>query len=606
VTPPALEPVPAELVDRFEVSLEAPEACPRYVCRIVRGIDPAATTPLWMQERLRRGGVRAIHPVVDVTNYVMLELGQPMHGFDLRLLAERIRVRMAAEGERLTLLDGQELSLRGDTLVIADAKVPVAMAGIMGGEHSGVADDTSDILLESAFFTPLAISGRPRTYGLSTDSAYRFERGVDPALQVPALERATRLLLDIAGGRPGPVVEVAAPEHLPVQPTIGLRRERIRRVLGLDIEDATVEDILRRLDMQVVAAAGGWTVTPPTCRFDMGIEVDLIEEIGRIYGYSEIPASHAVASTAMRALPEAQLDLNRARDLLVDRGYQEVVTYSFVSPEMQALVDPGLDPMALANPLSADLSVMRTSLWPGLLTCAQHNLARQQTRVRIFESGLRFVPSADGLRQEPMLAGLIAGTALPEQWGEAARAVDFFDAKGDLETLLSLVGQAESATLEPAEHPALHPGQSARLRRDDQELGWIGMLHPELQRRLDLPRDLFLFELHLDAIRAGRMPAFRPLSRFPSIRRDLALVVDLGVEFRQLRACIRRAAPEILQDISLFDVYTGDRVDSGRKSLALGLILQDSSHTLTDEEVDAAIAGIVHSLKTETGAILRD
>jgi phenylalanyl-tRNA synthetase beta chain len=606
VSIPAVEPVVPTVQDRFEVRLEAPEACPRYACRILRGIDPSARTPLWMRERLRRGGIRAISPVVDVTNYVMLELGQPLHGFDLNLLNGRIEVRMAAPGERLTLLDGQELSLQEDTLVIADAQGPVAMAGIMGGEHSGVVQDTRDILLESAFFWPLAISGRPRSYGLSTDSGYRFERGVDPQLQVRALERATRLLLDIVGGEPGPVIERVALEHLPERPAIRLRRDRIRRVLGLALDDALVEDILRRLEMHLESTPEGWSVTAPSCRFDMAIEVDLIEEIGRIYGYSAIPMSHAVVNTAMRPQPEARFDLDRARDLLAARGYQEVVTYSFVSPDIQALVDSSVQPVTLTNPLSAELSVMRTSLWPGLLACAQYNLARQQERVRIFESGLRFVPGPDGLRQEPVLAALVVGQVLPEQWGSAARSVDFFDVKGDLDALLDLAGQAGQVNLAVAERAALHPGQSARLERAGESLGWLGMLHPQLQRTLDLPPDLFLFELRLDAVRDGTLPVYKPLSRFPSIRRDLALVVDRDLTFRRLRDCIRNAAPEILQDISLFDVYTGTKIDSGRKSLALGLILQDSSHTLTDEEVDAAMEGILRRLKAETGAVLRD
>ena len=355
VTPVAIEPVAAACEDRFEVRLSAPEACPRYACRIIRGIDPAAETPLWMQERLRRGGIRPISPVVDVTNYVLLELGQPMHGFDLALLNGHIDVRMAAKGEKLTLLDGADVALKEDTLMIADASGPVAMAGIMGGEHSGVIDSTRDILLESAFFAPLAISGRARSYGMATDASHRFERGVDPQLQVPAIERATALLLDIVGGTPGPVVEVASAEHLPQNRPVPLRRERVSRVLGLEIPDATIEDILQRLEMAVEQTDEGWTVTAPSCRFDIAIEADLIEEIGRIYGYSEIPMSHAVVNTAMTPQPEARFDLDRAKELLVDRGYQEVVTYSFVSPEMQALVDPKIKPVALANPLSAEL-----------------------------------------------------------------------------------------------------------------------------------------------------------------------------------------------------------------------------------------------------------
>jgi len=606
VTPVAIAPVPARSDDRFEVRVDATEACPRYACRVISGIDPAAETPLWMKERLRRGGIRPISPVVDVTNYILLELGQPMHGFDLALLNERIEVRMAAPGEKLTLLDASEVELREDTLVIADAKGPVAMAGIMGGEHSGVIDSTRDILLESAFFAPLAISGRARSYGMATDSSHRFERGVDPQLQVRAIERATALLLEIVGGTPGPVVEVVSTERLPENQPVPLRRERVRRVLGLEIPDATIEDILLRLEMAVEITEEGWRVTAPSCRFDIAIEEDLIEEIGRIYGYSEIPMSHAVVNTVMQPQPEARFDLERAKDLLVDRGFQEVVTYSFVSPEMQALVDPQLKPVALANPLSAELSVMRTSLWPGLLLSAQYNQARQQERIRLFESGLSFVQGPDGLVQEPMLAGLIMGSAAPEQWDGAARPADFYDAKGDLDALLAQVGGGQGGIdYLPAEHPALHPGQCARLERNGEALGWLGMLHPQLQDRLGLSGNLYLFELRLQGVAEGALPAFAPLSKFPSIRRDLALVVDEGVSYQQVREQIRASAPEILRDIFPFDVYTGTKIDSGRKSLALGLILQDSSHTLTDAEVEDAVSAILQQLQTELGATLR-
>jgi phenylalanyl-tRNA synthetase beta chain len=602
----AIEAVAATIDDRFEVRISAPEACPRYVCRIVRGIDAAARTPLWMAERLRRGGIRAISPVVDVTNYVMLELGQPMHGFDLALLERHIDVRMAKEGEILTLLDGQQITLKPDTLVIADAVKPLAMAGIMGGEHSGVGPQTRDILLESAFFAPLAVSGRARSYGLSTESAHRFERGVDPQLQASAMERATDLLLRIAGGQAGPLVEAASGEHLPMRRPVLLRRDRIRRLLGVQIDDAIVVDILQRLGMAVELADVGWRVTAPSSRFDIAIEVDLIEEIGRIYGYAAIPMSHAVVNTAMRPQPEARFGLQRAKEQLVERGYQEVVTYSFVSPDIQHLVDPDQDPVRLANPLSAELSVMRTSLWPGLLLAAQYNQARQQERVRIFESGLRFRQGEGGLSQEPILAGLAMGPVEPEQWGVKPRGVDFFDVKADVEALLQQVNAGGALDYVAAQLPALHPGQAARLERNGTGVGWVGMLHPQLQQRLDLTGNVYLFELQLDGVREGRLPSFAPLSKFPSIRRDLALVVDQDLSYGRVRECIQAAAPEILKDISLFDVYTGGNIDSGLKSLALGLILQDSSRTLTDQQVEAAVAGILQELNTELGATLRD
>jgi phenylalanyl-tRNA synthetase beta chain len=412
--------------------------------------------------------------------------------------------------------------------------------------------------------------------------------------------------LEIVGGTPGPVVDVVSAEHLPRNRAVPLRRERVRRVLGLEIADAIIVDILQRLEMEVEETAEGWRVTAPSCRFDIAIEVDLIEDIGRIYGYSEIPMSHAVVNTAMQPQPEARFDLDRAKELLVDRDFQEVVTYSFVSPEMQALVDPELRPVALANPLSAELSVMRTSLWTGLLLSAQFNQARQQERIRLFESGLSFVQAEAGLIQEPMLAGLIMGGAAPEQWDGAARPVDFYDAKGDLETLLEQVAGAGAVVCVPGDHSALHPGQCARLERNGEPVGWLGMLHPQLQGKLDLAGNVYLFDLRLQGVAEGALPAFRPLSKFPSIRRDLALVMDEGLSYQQVRDTVRIAAQEILKDIFPFDVYTGTKIDSGRKSLALGLILQDSSHTLTDVEVDAAVSAILQRLETDLGATLRE
>ena len=605
VTRPDTAPVPASHADQFPVRLEAPAACPRYVCRIVRGIDPGAVTPLWLQERLRRSDLRSISPVVDVTNYVMLELGQPMHGFDLRQLDTEIRVRMAEAGEKLLMLDGSELALRDDTLVIADASKVVAIAGIMGGEHSGVADDTTDILLESAFFAPTAIIGKARSYGMHTDASHRFERGVDPQLQVRAMERATRLLIDIAGGEAGPLVEVASEAHIAPRPEILLRRERVARVLGLEIADDTIADILARLEMRVEPDPQGWRVTAPSCRFDIAIEEDLIEEVGRIYGYTEIPTHRSSAATVMKGRPETAFDLSRARQLLVDRDYQEVVTYSFISPEMHDLLDPGHATVKLSNPISADMSVMRTSLWPGLLQTARYNQSRQQGRIRIFETGLRFVQEQGEITQDPMLAGLVTGSRDPEQWGEVTRPVDFFDLKGDLEALLALGGCGDAFTFIPDNHPSLHPGQAARVERGGETVGWIGMLNPAIEEQAGLAGNTFLFEIRLDEKLDGRLPAFRPLSRYPSIRRDIAVVVDQEVTFGRLEALVRAAAPETLKQILIFDVYTGDKVDSGRKSLALGLILQESSHTLTDEEVDGIVERILQVLKRELNAQLR-
>jgi len=609
VAGPRIDPVAPTIDDRFTVRLEAGPACPRYVCRIVRNVAVGAETPLWMRERLRRSGLRSLGPLVDVTNYVLLELGQPLHAFDLARLDGEIRVRLAEPGERLTLLNGDEAALRPDTLVIADARVPVALAGIMGGAGSAVGEGTRDILLESAFFAPAAISGKARSYGLHTDSSHRFERGVDPGLQVRAIERATRLLLDLVGGKPGPVVEVLSPGDLPRRAALLLRRARVRQVLGIELADADVEDILTRLGMEVSPTADGWEVLPPSSRFDTVLEVDLIAEIGRIHGYDNIPIAHAPTAATTRAPAETAFDLDRARLALVARGYQEVITYSFVSPELQALVDPGRPVLALANPISAELSVMRTGLWPGLLQAACQNLARQQQRVRLFESGLRYLPEPGETgvpRQDAVLGGLVVGPVDPEQWGQAPQGADFFDLKADVEAILMLTGCPDAYAFVPAEHPALHPGQTARIERDGREVGILGMLHPALAARLDIGTDAYLFELVLDGLSAGRLPAFRSLSKFPSIRRDIAILVGTGVSRAEIEACIAAAEPDLLTEIVLFDVYQGEKIESGRKSLALGLILQASSQTLTDQEVDRCIARILAQLESDIGARLRD
>ncbi len=603
---PSMEPVAAVNDDRFSVKVEAPEACPRYTCRIIRNIDPKAETPLWMQERLRRGELRPISPVVDVTNYVMLELGQPMHGFDLRQLDSEICVRMAVANEKLTLLDGQEIELRSDTLVITDASKVVGMAGIMGGEHSGVADDTTDILLECAFFAPMAITGKSRSYGLHTDASHRYERGVDPQLQVKAIERATQLLLDIVGGEPGPVVETADESRIEQRPEILLRSARVAKVLGVKIDDETIADILTRLEMRIEPVEEGWRVVAPSCRFDISIEEDLIEEIGRIYGYTNIPTKRTAAATVMQGEPEVAFNLHRAKQMLVDRDYQEVITYSFISKEMHDLTDPQHGTVELANPISADMAIMRTSLWPGLLHTAVYNQSRQQSRIRMFESGLRFINQDAEIKQDIMLSGLVSGPSLPEQWDSNDGSVDFFDIKADLETVLALGGNRDEFDFIAAEHPTLHPGQSAKITRGEEIVGWIGMLHPELEKSLGLSEKAYLFEIRLDQLLEGRLPGFKALSKYPSIRRDIAIVVDGQVEFNEIRALIRQTAPEILQDIRLFDVYTGKKVDSGLKSLALGLILQETSHTLTDQEVEDVVSRVLSALSDKFGAKLRD
>ena len=603
-------PLPADSVPpvvdaTFPVTLLDPADCPRYVGRVIRGVNPAAETPLWMQERLRRAGVRSLGPLVDVTNYVMLELGQPMHAFDLGRLTGGIEVRRARLGDRLELLNGAVVEPDAETLLITDHSGPLALAGIMGGEISSCTAATRDVFLESAFFTPASIAGRARRYGLQTDSSYRFERGVDSQLQRRAAERATRLLIDMAGGQPGPIVEAVSPEHLPAEPAIRLRPDRLRKLLGMDVPAAEVEEILRRLGMAVAVEVDHWLVAPPSSRFDIALEVDLIEEIARVYGYDRLPGNRPLTRMELPPQPEGRVAPERFKEILAQRGFQEAITYSFVDPVFQQRLDPDRQPLALANPISADLAVMRTSLWPGLLKALVYNQKRQQSRIRLFEHGLNFIPSADGLRQEPYLAGVAAGVALPEQWGAPTQPLDFFDLKADVEALLALSGEPEAFTFIAAAHPALHPGQSARIERTGQPVGWLGALHPHVARELDVEGDAFVFELRLEGVQTARTPAFRELSRFPASRRDLAIVVDEAVSARAIQDCIRQNGGELLREVWLFDVYRGRGIAEGRKSLALGLILQDFSRNLTDSVVEETVSGIIAGLAEQFDATLR-
>ncbi|HWQ94873.1 MAG TPA: phenylalanine--tRNA ligase subunit beta [Gammaproteobacteria bacterium] len=606
---PVIKPVKATLDEQREINLEAPEDCPRYAGRVIRRIKPHVPSPLWLQERLRRSGVRSISPIVDVTNYVMLELGQPMHAFDLAKLDGGVCVRRARTGETLTLLDGQQVTLDGQTLVIADQRRVLAMAGIMGGLDSAIGDQTQDLFLESAWFAPHTISSRARAMGLHTESSHRFERGVDPQLQTRAVERATQLLLEIVGGEPGPVLEVCRENHLPKLGHIHLRAERIRRVLGLTPGPDEVADILNRLTMTVTALPDGWQVTPPSYRFDIVIEADLIEEVARLYGYNRLPFSMPQARLALVPQPEAGVTPNRMRQLLVDRGYQEVVTYSFVDPTLQQLVDPDQSPIALANPLSSEMSVMRTSLWTGLIQTLLYNQNRQQRRLRIFELGLNFLTKDVNIKQDIFIGGLVAGEPYPEQWGLPTRPSDFYDIKADVEALLRLGGADDDFRFIPAKHPALHPGQAAHIlikrKRGEESVGWVGALHPGLIHKLNLDGKVYVFELALELIKQRNVPKFSELSKYPAIRRDLAIVVDEAVSAEQVCACVKNAVPDYAQQVQLFDVYRGKGIDSGRKSLALGLTLQAPSRTLTDQEVDEIMKNILASLNNKLGGTLR-
>jgi phenylalanyl-tRNA synthetase beta chain len=605
LTPPPLKTVDAEVSDVCGVSVESPEACPRYLGRVIKGIDPSVETPLWMQERLRRSGLRSLGPVVDVTNYVLLELGQPMHAFDRDRLGDGIVVRYAAKGEKLTLLDDREIEPGADTLLICDHEKPLALAGIMGGIDSGISAETRTLFLEVAYFEPEIIAGKARAYGLTTDASHRFERGVDPELQWRAMERATGLLLELVGGEAGPVVETVAEQFLPVKRPVLLRRSRIQRLLGFLPGDEEVSDMLERLGNRLQPHADGWQVTPPSYRFDLSIEADLIEEVGRIFGYDNLPTANNRGDLVMRSVPETSTPLSRLRSLLIDRGYQEAITYSFVDADQSQLFEPTLTGVKLANPISSEMSVMRTSLWCGLVNALKYNIARQQSRVQLFESGLKYVHQDNEIKQVNVLSGVVSGELVPEQWGQASRSVDFFDIKSDIEALFELAA-CSPVSFEPGIHTAMHPGQTARLSDDGVPVGWLGCVHPEIAKRLQISSQTYLFELKLESLHKGHLPSFEKLSRFPSIRRDLAVVVDADVPTVALRDCIEESAGSMLRNLLVFDVYQGQGIETGRKSIALGLILQDSSRTLTDDDVDGLINGVTRQLEEKFGATLRE
>jgi phenylalanyl-tRNA synthetase beta chain len=606
VTPVVIKPLAATIDDVFDIAVQDPQACPQYLGRVIRGIDVNAQTPLWMQERLRRSGLRSLGATVDVTNYVLLELGQPMHAFDLARLSGGIQVRYAREGEQLTLLDKNVISLDDKTLIIADHEKPLAIAGVMGGIDSGVRDETVDVFLECAFFPPEVIAGRARTYGMHTESAYRFERGVDPGLQPRAMERVTALLIDIAGGEAGPVTTVTAADYLPESVPVILRNERIQKVLGMSPAADEVTDILTRLGMTVAERGTDWQVQSPTYRFDIALEADLIEEIGRVYGYNRLPSVVLQGALDVQPLVEGCNTIEDLCDVLVSRGYQEAVTYSFIDPELQARINPGKTAVPLANPISSGMATMRTSLWPGLLTAVQYNLNRQKSRLRFFEHGLRFYSRDGEIHQDRMLAGVITGSRLPEHWDGKGSPVDFFDIKGDLQALLVLTGNAEGFAFVAVEHPALHPGQSAQITCGTRPVGWIGRVHPSLASHLDLNPDSFVFEIEYAALETGRLAKFQSISRFPSIRRDLAVVVDAGLSVAALQAVIEQAAGELLQELLIFDVYRGKGIETGRKSIAFGLILQDYSRTLTEQDIEGVVTQVTDQLGKEFGATLRD
>ncbi len=608
-TEPSWEKVETIIADKVDVKLTDSSACPRYLSRVVKGIDVKAATPLWMQEKLRRGGIRSIDPIVDVTNYVLLEYGQPMHAFDASKINGAIEVRMGKGDEKLTLLDGNEIIVSEDTLVIADKNKVLALAGIFGGEDSGVTETSTDIVLECAFFSPAAIRGKGRVHGLHTDASHRFERGVDPQIQHKVMDRATHLILDICGGQAGDIVEAAAEGNLPKERAITLRRTKLDGRLGHIISDDDVVEILTKLGFDVEANDAGWRVMTRTYRFDMAVEEDLIEEVARIYGYDNIPNIAPQASLVMTNHQESDLSIRKVRQILIARGFQEAITYSFVDPKLQRLIHPERKTMVLPHPISTEMSVMRLSIFTGLLTTVAYNQKRQQGRVRLFETGLRFVPdesAESGVRQDSVIGGVISGTNVDEHWSMESKTVDFFDLKGDLEAILSLTAATSEFTFKNAQHPALHPGQCAEILRNDRVIGCIGAVHPNLEKPFGLNGKTIIFEVELDALSHVKLPEAETVSKFPANRRDIAVVVDENISAGDVIASIRKSGNNQLVGINLFDLYQGKGVESGKKSLAIALTLQDNTRTLEEKEIMEQVDSIVSVLKTEFNASLRD
>ncbi|MBS0195096.1 MAG: phenylalanine--tRNA ligase subunit beta [Proteobacteria bacterium] len=621
VHPLKTEPVSARSTRTLTVELDAGADVPRFAGRVIEGVDANVATPAWMAERLRRSGVRPISFLVDVTQYVMLELGQPMHAFDLHTLHGPVVVRRARAGEDIHLLDGRQATLDEHFLVVSDSPQgrgsrAVALGGIMGGHDTRVTDATRNVFLEAAHWAPAAIVGRSRKLGLHTDAGHRFERGVDPQLPPLAVEYATRLILDIAGGVPGPLMDVVRAGDLPVLSQVNLRRARLARVLGIVVADGEVERILRALGMDVEAVADGWRVTPPSRRFDIAIEEDLIEEIARIHGYEAIPVAMPAGEIRIAADPEGRVPESDLRRQLAARDFREAINFAFVDAALLAAWSLDAAAVPLANPLSTELAVMRTSLLPGLVQALARNRARQQSRVRLFEVGRVFCNRDSGLgsrdsapaglapQETQRIAAVACGSAAAEQWGVGAREVDFHDLKGDLESLAALSGKG-ALRFVAADVAWLHPGRSAEVWKDETRLGCIGHLHPRLLKALDLDTEVVVFEMDVQPLAARAIPAAGALSRFPSVRRDLALVVPDAVTWAALEDCLKNALGALLHEVHLFDVYRGKGLEPGTRSVAIGLILQDVSRTLTDRDADAAVAAAIAALGRDCAAVLR-
>ena len=587
------------------IAIAEAAACPKYLACKVSGFDRQAKTPLWLQQRLQRSGISPKHLLVDITNYVMLELGQPMHAFDYDKLQGALQVRYAQEGETLETLEDKTVTLESNTLVIADDSGVIALAGIMGGKATAVTDETQTVLFECAHFSPLAVTGRARQYGMHTDSSHRFERGVDPQLPERALDRALSLLMEIAGGQVSEVEAVVAEQYLPQAKSILLRPERIEKLLGVALPAEEVEAIFQRLHFKVEKVEAGWHLTPPSYRFDMAIEADLIEEVGRIFGYNNLPEVALEAPIRLPVLPERELEMDLMRQALVQRGYHEVVTYSFVEESKLQALSPHLPYILLQNPISEEMKAMRNTLFAGLLNTVAYNQNRQQSRIRLFELGLVFVgQQVAGMQQIPMLGGAIVGPAEAESWLNASRVVDFYDLKGDVETLLQMSHQTQ-VRFEPTDHPALHPGQAAQLVKDGEVVGHLGQLHPKLAKQMGVSGKVYLFEIQQSLLAMSELPAAKPLSKFPEVQRDLAFVVAEALPVQNLLDVVSSVSSDWVKSIALFDVYQGEGLPEGKKSLAIAIKFQHHERTLQDEEVDAIIQQMIEKAEKELSAVLR-
>jgi phenylalanyl-tRNA synthetase beta chain len=610
--PPRIEPVAPMNDATFPVRISEPAGCGRFTGRVIRSVDPRAITPDWMRRRLERAGQRCISPLVDVTNYVMLELGRPLHVYDLAKLRGAIDVRFGRRGERLKLLNEQTVELDDDVLAITDDSGPIGLAGIMGGESTKADEHTRDVFLEAAFFFPDAIAGRARRYNFASDASHRFERGVDFDNNVAGIERATQLIMQICGGGPGPVVDTVA--RLPERRPVRMRVARARRIIGVDVPTPEIADIFTRLALPATldgeGPAAALTVTPPSYRFDIAIEEDLIEEVARLYGFERIPAEPPRVRAAMHGQPEDYRSLHALRSVLAASGYQEAINFSFVEPAWEADLAGCADPIRLLNPIASQLSVMRTSLLAGLVANVRYNINRKATRARVFEVGRVFLRQPDaqeaalevaGIRQPMRLAAAAFGPAAPEQWGVTPRPVDFYDVKGDLEGVLAPL----AARFEPAPHPALHPGRSARVVVEGRQIGWVGELHPRWQQKYEVPGPVVLFEVDAVPLQTVPVPAYREVPRFPPVTRDLSVSLPEEIRVQDVLEDLMAHRPGAVEAIHLFDHYRGAGVETGKKSLAFRVLLQDTQKTMTDAEVDAAVQQVRQRLQERFGGTFR-